>query len=176
MGNKRVSKKQKEVTKKTEKSKQALIEKIQRYKAGYEVFKNLVIPDNPSQDELDSIMRHINVTLNSSGGAEMIRVGYGFSLKAWEGLSQKAGIKSQGLHDTIMKPNSAWEQPLNKIFKQLSCEYGSISSMPPIVQLGAITIMATGHIHSRNTEAEKLQEFLNVKVKDDSIIDLAKEL
>ena len=140
-----------------------LYEKIKRYQASYEIFRNLQVNSNSSYADLEKVYDHINGTLNAGGGSDIIKTGYGISLKLWEKGTLKAGLKTQGLHDLVMNPQSPYQGHIDKICKQLSCEFGGISKMPPITQLMLITGLATSHVHSKNASAEVLQEFMNKK-------------
>ena len=121
-------------------------------------------------EELNLLLKEIQVTIGCRNSASMITTTYFSTIGLLETLSPKLNMKLQGLQASLMNNKNIVET-----LTEISLEYESLSYVHPIQRLAIQTGQTILFLHQTNMANEKKESFLKEKV-DKEIIEEFKEI
>ena len=130
-----------------------LIDKIRKYRHGFDAARALPFNEDMPTDKLRSLLDDIRLSISSRNTSLLFRNGYLTAVKGVELVGSKAGLRCYGLADTLGK-----SVEVSDLLKEMEAEMG-IKYISPWKRLAFITMSTAVVLHGLNARAEILATY-----------------
>ena len=146
------------------KERQEIIQKLKKYQMNFKVFENRTINYDGTTPYLKGILEEFRGSVGGKNTHTIFKGCYIQSVKGFEFLGSRTGMKLYGLSDALSK-----NEEVDNILKEIECEYINMKSLKPEHRLLLVTASSAMVINAMNKRSEILQEFGNTKVSSTTI-------
>ena len=130
-----------------------LIDKIKKYRQGFDAAKALPFNEDMSTDKLRSLLDDIRLCISSRNTSLIFRSGYLTAVKGVELVGTKTGLRCYGLSDALGKSVEVAD-----LLKEIEAEVG-IKYISPWKRLAFITVTTAVVLDGMNRRAELLATY-----------------
>ena len=130
-----------------------LIDRIKKYRQGFDAAKALPFNEDMSTDRLRSLLDDIRLSISSRNTSLIFRSGYLTAVKGVELVGTKTGLRCYGLADALGK-----SAEVSDLLKEIEAEVG-IKYVSPWKRLAFITVTTAVVLDGLNRRAELLATY-----------------
>ena len=130
-----------------------LIDRIKKYRQGFDAAKALPFNEDMSTDRLRSLLDDIRLSISSRNTSLIFRSGYLTAVKGVELVGTKTGLRCYGLSDALGK-----SAEVSDLLKEIEAEVG-IKYVSPWKRLAFITVTTAVVLDGLNRRAELLATY-----------------
>ena len=130
-----------------------LIDRIKKYRQGFDAAKALPFNEEMSTDRLRSLLDDIRLSISSRNTSLIFRSGYLTAVKGVELVGTKTGLRCYGLADALGK-----SAEVSDLLKEIEAEVG-IKYVSPWKRLAFITVTTAVVLDGLNRRAELLATY-----------------
>ena len=130
-----------------------LIDRIKKYRQGFDAAKALPFNEDMSTERLRSLLDDIRLCISSRNTSLIFRSGYLTAVKGVELVGTKTGLRCYGLADALGKSNE-----VSDLLKEIEAEVG-IKYVSPWKRLAFITVTTAVVLDGMNRRAEVLATY-----------------